>query len=699
MHSRFRLNSLSLAMAQLAAGGLLASGAVQAQDQTNVLETIMVSPDRQETAIQDIPASIFALDSTLLDTFKHVHIGEVLNTVPGVVFNRGNGQESLMGIRSPVLTGAGSCGSFQTSQDGIPLRGSGFCNVNQLFEANSEQAGAIEVVRGPGSVMFGVNALHGAINVISPSLTRDSSTEISIDAGPNEYGRLNLGANRVNDEHAYGIYFNGASDGGYKNDAGFDQQKLNLGHTFDNGSIKVTTVLAMTNLNQETAGYLEGFEAYKDDSRKRENGNPEAFRDASALRLHSRIEGKTENGRWMITPYYRDTEMTFLMHFLPGTPLEENGHDSFGVQTMYSLDVSDSVNWTVGLDMEISDGYLKQTQNGGFGSFPAGKQYDYTVDATMWSPYALMTWQATDQDQFSVALRYENLEYDYDNRMIDGNTAEDGSSCSVSAFNPTGACRYSRPSDRTDDFDNMTAQIGWIHDFDADSQIYANLSYAFRAPQATELYRLQANQLVSDLDSEKVDSFEVGYRANHGNASYTLSAYYMQKDDVIFQDSARNNVSGGETEHKGVELNAVFGLTDTLSLNTVLSYARHTYESNIAPLGTSILLDGKDMDTAPKLVGNVQLNWQLNARNSFNLEWVHMDDYYTDEENLHSYEGHDVFNLRYRYDSGNNWYFAARAMNLFDTDYAERADYSAFGGDRYFVGEPAQVFFTLGSQF
>jgi len=692
MNTRFRHHPIQVAI-RLVTGGLLASSAGAVLAQGNILETILVTSDRQETALQDIPASIYALDATLLETFKHVHIGEVLNTVPGVVFNRGNGQESLMGIRSPVLTGAGSCGAFQTAQDGIPLRGSGFCNVNQLFEANSEQAGAIEIMRGPGSVLFGVNALYGAINVVSPTLAGDSGTEISIDAGPNEYGRVNIGTRSVSGEHAFGVWFNGASDGGYKDDSGFDQQKVNVGHQYDGGNIRISTVFAATNLNQETAGYLEGFEAYKDESRKRENGNPEAFRDAQSIRLHSRIEGDTENGTWMLTPYYRNTDMTFLMHFLPGTPLEENGHHSVGLQSMYGFDASETLNVTFGLDMESTQGYLKQTQDGGFGPFPTGKQYDFEVDATMWSPYALLKFQMSEQDQVSLALRYEFLEYEYDNLMIDGNTAENGTPC------PGAGCRYSRPADRSDDFDNVTAQIGWIHDFDAASQFYANAAFAFRAPQATELYRLQANQTVADLDSEKVDSFEVGYRANHGIASYTVSAYYMKLEDVIFQDSSCNNVSGGETAHRGLEFNSLFALADNLSLNVVASYARHTYESNIAPLGVTVMLDGKDMDTAPKLVGNVQLNWQVNARNSLNLEWVHMDDYYTDEQNLHSYEGHDVFNLRYRYDSADDWYFAARVTNLFDTDYAERADYSGFGGDRYFVGEPAQVFFTVGGRF
>ena len=31
-----------------------------------------------------------------------------------------------------------------------------------------------------------------------------------------------------------------------------------------------------------------------------------------------------------ITPYVRSNDMKFFQHFLPGTPLEENSHYSFG---------------------------------------------------------------------------------------------------------------------------------------------------------------------------------------------------------------------------------------------------------------------------------------------------------------------------------------------------------------------------------
>lgn len=683
--SRARISSLSLAVGMLCASMQLAA-------QTNTIESIIITADRDENPLREISASVYALDSEFLDEVAPVHIEEILRAVPGVVFNRGNGQETLLGIRSPILTGAGSCGAFQTAQDGIPLRGAGFCNVNQLFESNFAQASAIEVIRGPGSILYGVNALHGAINIISPALG-DPGGDVSIDLGPHDYARLNFGYNASSGDHDYGIFFNGDTDGGYKDDSGFGQQKLNLAHRFE-GDVTVTTVFAATNLNQETAGYVNGTDAYKNESLKKINGDPAAFRDASSVRLHSRLEGQTGSGaNWMLTPYFRDTDMTFLMHFLPGTPLEENGHTSIGLQSSYSTALTRDMVAMTGVDLEFSNGYLKQSQASGFGAFPTGQQYDFEVDAQLVSPYAQVKFQPSEANQFNLGIRLEFLEYDYDNRMIDGNTAADGTPCGGSG------CRYSRPADRTDDFQNASVQAGWIHNFDEMQQVFVNVGHAFRAPQATELYRLQANQTVAGLDSEEVDSFEVGYRATRNNVSYSLAAYWMEKDNVIFQDSARNNVSGGQTKHKGIELDTLIALSDSLDLNIVASYARHTFGDNIVPLGITVPIAGNTIDEAPELTGNVHLSWQINDSSRAALEWVHMDDYYTNETNTNSYEGHDLVNLRYQYETPNNWYFAARITNLFDTDYAERADYSAFGGDRYFIGEPASLYLTLGTQF
>ena len=97
--------------------------------------------------------------------------------------SRGSGQESLISLRSPVLTGSGACGSFLILEDGLPIRPAGFCNVNNLFEVSTNLASKVEILKGPSSARFGGNALHGAINFQSLEIDADNylQTEVNDD--------------------------------------------------------------------------------------------------------------------------------------------------------------------------------------------------------------------------------------------------------------------------------------------------------------------------------------------------------------------------------------------------------------------------------------------------------------------------------------------------------------------------------------
>jgi iron complex outermembrane recepter protein len=665
--------------------------------QPNRLESIVITADRQQNALRDVPASIFSLDENALDTVRHVHINESLVRVPGVWISRNNGQESLTAIRSPVLSGAGSCGAFQMALDGIPLRASGFCNVNQIFEANTEQAGTVEVIRGPGSILYGANAIHGAINIISDPITDNLSGDAGLEAGPHGYARFMGTISNTLGKNGYRVSFNGASDDGYKRDSGYGQQKLSMQHRYTGENVTVTNAFHVTNLNQETAGFIQGRDAYKDDNQRRVNPNPESFRDAESYRLSSQITFDAAGGSFMFTPYYRKTEMTFLQHFLPGIPLEENGQDSFGLQSMFSSDLGERINWQAGLDMETTEGFLRETQSvpatgtpAVVATIPLGKHYDYEVDAVLISPFVQTKFQVAPQHQLSLGVRYESLEYDYDNKMLNGRLKDDGTACGF------GGCRFNRPADRSDDYENASIQLGWIYDFTDNQQVYLNIAQAFRAPDTGEVYRLQGVQNVADLESEQMDNFEVGYRADLDRISYTAAAFYMEKENVIFQNSDRINISGAQTKHRGVEFNTVVALADSLTLTVAASYARHTYEGNVNP--GAVQLAGLDIDTAPRFTGSSQLMWQISDERSVELELVHMDSYFTDEANTAEYDGHDLVNLRYQATMGERWFYGARITNLLDTEYAERADFG-FGADRYFVGEPRSLYFTIGQKF
>ena len=76
--------------------------------------------------ILDVAGNISWIDDKSLRLIEQQHINQALVRIPRGWISRGNGQEHLTAIRSPVLTGAGGCGAFFIAQDGLSLRAPGF---------------------------------------------------------------------------------------------------------------------------------------------------------------------------------------------------------------------------------------------------------------------------------------------------------------------------------------------------------------------------------------------------------------------------------------------------------------------------------------------------------------------------------------------------------------------------------------------
>ena len=76
-----------------------------------------------------------------------------------------------------------------------------------------------------------------------------------------------------------------------------------------------------------------------------------------------------------------------------------------------------------------------------------------------------------------------------------------------------------------------------------------------------------------------------------------------------------------------------------------------------------------------------------------------MGEYFTNPENTAKYEGHDLLNLRSQYVLNEDVTLSLNIMNLTDEEYAERADWTTFTGDRYFPGEDIRAFFAVNWNF
>lgn len=640
------------------------------------LMPVEVWGDRKDTD----PGAQSVIEAGLISDTAADRPAEILNQAPGVNIQMNSGQEHLISIRSPVLTGGAGQGSFLILENGVPTRSPAFGNVNSLIEPHLEIADAIEIIRGPGSAKYGSNAVHGLINVILP----DAGSGQSLRAGYGSLGRwradasVNLGADtRFN--------LSLMDDQGWRDETGGEQQKMSLLTKQSFGEWDATAWLSASSLNQETAGFIEGRRAYEDRDLAETNPRPEAFRDAWSARAGLRLERELGPGRMILTPNLHSQGMVFSQHFLPYGGVEKNAHTGGGLMARYDLDPAGRVRWRFGADTDFASGYLKEIQPlpNANPAFPRGVHYDYLVETQVFALWTEADVKLTDNLRLLAGLRGEAHDYSYDTRARAGING-----------------RFNVPADRSDDFSFVTPKLGLVWDRDGYS-LYANYARGARAPQVSDLYRLQNRQVAGEVEAETLDSLEAGVRADalFGRLDFDIAAYWMEKENFFFRDSDGLNVVDGSTRHVGIEAAATVRIDDRLSLGGNIAWSDQTYTfSRRVVAALERITSGNSIDTAPEWLGDARLDWQALDALKLSLTLEHVGAYFTDPANTVTYPGHTVFGARAGWNISQTLEASLILRNLMDEAYADRADV-AFGNERYFPGEPLNATFGLTKKF
>lgn len=645
-------------------------------DPITVSTRLPADPARRAEAVR-------VLDAATLDRLAPVHANEVLQRIPGAWASRGSGQEQLLALRSPVLTGPGACGAFLVLDDGMPTRPAGFCNVNQLWELDFATAGRLEVLRGPGSAVHGSNALHGVV-AVTPRRP-GSGSMLRLEAGGSEHRRVVAALDRESLR----------LDASWLEAESFRAEEAQrLGRLGLQAQLGESTALSVSNhrLRQETAGFVFGEGAWRD-PRRTANLNPEAFRHADARRLVLTHEQPLGAASLLLRPYARHDAQHFLQHFALGQPLEESGSHSFGVQMQIEYD-----GLRLGLDLEAASGWLRQTQARPLTTGtpaqnairPVGRHFDYRVESRQWAVYAERQWRYH-QDAWTLGGRWERLAYRHDNRMAAGNLRADGQACGF------GGCLFLRPEDRRDRFSGNSLQLGWVRQLPQGWSLGARAARAFRFPQATELYRLQRGQTVEGFAPETVDSLEALLRYDSPAFAFAATGYAMDKDDVILRDAEGLSVPNARTRHHGLELELRWQPEGHAWLELQLAWSEQRYAFDRLLPGNERIRRGARIDTAPEWLGGLQWGGRLRQQLTAELELAWQGAYPIDAANTRRYSGHLLGHLRLRQALGDSGWLGLRVMNLADRRYAERVDF-AFGEVRSFPGAGREVFLEWGWQ-
>ncbi|PCJ35331.1 MAG: TonB-dependent receptor [Cellvibrionales bacterium] len=661
-----------------------------------LLETIVVTASGSANTLADTAASMGVITEQEITELSPAHAGELMNRIPGVnIVQVGSSGEGVMAaIRQPVSTSP----VYLYLENGVPTRAAGFFNHNALYEVNTSAAYGVEIIKGPGSALYGSDAIGAVVNVLSGRPPKKDKLSVGVEGGEDGFGRVQINGAKVTADHGFTGKLDLVENDGWREQTSSERSSFTGSWNTDvSANWRVNTVFTGTILDYETGGSGLLYNDYKDDPEQ--FGNLIGYRDVRGFRLSSAFERDFDNSTLSITPFLRNNDLEYVATWTlntgrvsppppwcPSCPssldsqdahINESGHDSMGTLIKWDYSLSANSFVVTGLDIDYSEGYQKQTYiqrtDTDPGDYwiaftPAGLLYDYDVDVLSLSPFVHYESQLTSALRLNAGLRYDYSHYDYTDNM--GSTPVDP--------------LHLRPQDQSVDFNHLSPKLGLTYQFSDDINGYASYRHAFRVPSSGQLFRSGSTVDSTDLDPVKVDSFDIGLRGNlTDRIAFDSSIYYMLKEDDILSvlDSstgARRNTNAGETEHYGIELGFDIVLTETVDLYIAYTQSEHKYKDWKDRSGD---YSDNDMPNAPENFANVRLRYGPTWLNSgrIELEWIHQGEHWIDEKNSDdgrptdrdTYDGHDLLNLRANYLLSPKVEVSLRVLNVTDELYAE----------------------------
>jgi iron complex outermembrane recepter protein len=679
----------------LAAGAWagLGDAAAQVVAEVTTLPKIVVTGTREKELLTETPASVGVIDAATVREDRPTHPAQIMSQVPGVAVAVTNGEGHTTSIRQPFTTSP----VYLFLEDGIPIRSTGFFNHNALYEINIPSSGGIEIVRGPGTALYGSDAIGGIVNVLTRVPPSRAEIEIAPDIGSFGWRRLLAAGGNGYALDAWRADLNLTHTDGWRDATSYDRQggTARWDHSFADGA-SLKSVVAFSRIDQQTgANSPLVYADYRDHPTL--NYLPIAYRKVDALRISSAWERGFGDSLVSLTPYFRDDSMELLASFMLNSDptVSTTKNTSYGLQAKWRQDFPATMRARViaGLDLDVSPGGREEdrlnvnpTGSGAsrmFTSYTVGPRvYDYDVTFQGISPYLHGEISPLEKLRVTAGVRFDSLEYRFDNHR-------EGAPIAVPGAFP-GLRFYGQAPDTTKTFRNTTPKLGATYAVSPELNFYASHNHGFRAPSEGQIFRpsaatsaAAAQALVSsslDLKPIQAVQTEFGARGSIGpGVSYDVVAYRLvKKDDIVtFRDNATNftqSVNAGKTQHEGIEVGLNADLGRFASIDVAYSHARHTYEQWVTAAGD---FSGKDIEAAPATLANVRLNWTPAAGARLTLEWVKIGEYWMDAANTTKYPGHNLVNIRGRWPFSTHWTVFANVTNVADRRYADSAQISS----------------------
>ena len=564
----------------------LYAGTVSAEDVLQT-ETVHVTASRVEQELMDVPMSVSVITSKDIEKSGAKTVGDLLSDIPGVEIKNDGGQ----GIDRVKIRGEDA---FRTL---VMIDGQKVAEHKSMSGApiliDPSMIERIEVIKGPASVLYGSDAIGGAINIITKKGgTRAVQGEVSAGMDTSASGK-NVSAGIYGNINGWEYRLNAATEN-------YDRLETPIGEVpyteFDSRSASLYLAYNI-NENMKVGGTID---YYKLDfmSGTQEAGYDEFFVDVpkwdrtkgalffemnnvndylARLRLdvfHQQSNKDMHNRVYMTDMYDMGSGMS-----IPASTKMDNFADNKLKQTGFSV----QSDWMLG------EHYLIAGYEFSYDDLEAVSDADTTVSmmgAPFGSKVSTSAWDAN-QQQHSVYASMESpftdtFKINYGARYTwvssEATHDESGVRSGAMAGRPGAPATPYTEHDRNDSSDGHAVfNLGAVWSPTNNMSLRASWAQGYRFPIIQEMY-VDSNMggettyANPDLKPETSDNFEVGMRWNHKVFTLDSALFYSKADDYI--DTL--TIADGVNQYANVSEATTYGLETSFSLNVFENFEPYT---------------------------------------------------------------------------------------------------------------------------
>jgi len=657
--------------------------------------TILLSPDSIEMAsvvitatrtlnkIEDIPQRVHKIEKETIDEFPATNTDNLLKIIPGINVNRSSGIFS----RNSSVTMRGMPGASRSLilLDGVPLNKTAGGTINWHL-ITPDEIDRLEVVKGPGSALYGNNAMSGVINII----TRKPQKKFQgmINAGYGTYntikGQAILNGNSF--KKSKGIYWK--LGGFYRQGDGYIIEPEDT-----RDSLNVNAYLKEGNLNG-LLGYQLGPEQkleidYRFYTDKRGNGIKVYEKDGSYenftdYNLRASFEGNIKRTKinvksfYFNESYYRQNEN---VNTLGEYKLVDTETDKVDLGLWMTLSRSFGKKHLISAGIDIKNGILDNQE-----IYRTSTDALYTDGKLIFSAFFLQDEMnlASEKLKLIAGLRLDYANYYNGHFEIKNPTSKTG-------FPESALISYPQA-----EWLQVSPKLALKYFISKSLNAFISASTGFMPPKLDDLAgsrKIRRGFKIAnpELLPENITSIELGLDYSLADKLFIKpSGYFSRGDDfqylvatVDFIDTGsedpvpvyqRQNVS--KVEIIGAELGLEYFITKKIKFTGSYAYNDSKIIEYNAPGDEN--LTGKYLNEVPTHLVFLGVQWRNKIVN-FSIDFSYTDDQWYDEINTIIVEGYSLVNLRLSKNVLKNLQLVLDVQDLFNEQYLDRKGYLSPG--------------------